>query len=130
MKPAAVDTNVLVRLATGDNLREHQAAARSLAHRPWRVLLTVVLETEWVLRSRYGYAPPQFAAFVQWLDAHPHVDLAQAATVRKALASHLAGMDFADALHLAQAGGDPLLTLDKALQRKADSLGLRVEALV
>lgn len=130
MKPAVVDTNVLVRLATGDNLREHQAAAQSLAGRPWRVLPTVVLETEWVLRSRYGYAPPQFAAFVEWLGAHAHVDLTQAPIIRKALASHLAGMDFADALHLAQADGDPLLTLDKALRRKADSLGLRTEALV
>lgn len=129
MKLAAVDTNVLVRLATGDNLREHQAAVQSLADRPWRVFPTVLLETEWVLRSRYGYAPRQFAAFVEWLDAHARVDLAQAPILRQALAWHRAGMDFADALHLAQADGEPFLTLDKALQRKAHSLGLRAEAL-
>jgi predicted nucleic-acid-binding protein len=88
------------------------------------VFLTVILETEWVLRSRYGYAPEQFAAFVEWLGAHAQVDLLQAPIMRKALVWHRAGMDFANALHLAQADGEPFLTLDKALQRKAGSLRL------
>jgi predicted nucleic acid-binding protein len=39
-------------------------------------------------------------------------------------------MNFADALHLVQADGEPFLTLDKALRRKAGSLGLRTEALI
>jgi predicted nucleic acid-binding protein len=36
-------------------------------------------------------------------------------------------MDFADALHIAHAGSEPFLTLDKTLRRKAEKLGLRAE---
>jgi predicted nucleic acid-binding protein len=125
---AAVDTNVLVRLATGDDAREHQAAVASLATRPWRVLPTVILETEWVLRSVYGFAPRQFADFVDWMDANDRITLVNADAIRAAVAHHRAGLDFADALHLAQADGDPFLTFDKALRRKAGKLGLRAEA--
>ncbi|MDR3221783.1 MAG: PIN domain-containing protein [Candidatus Accumulibacter sp.] len=130
MKPVAVDANVLVWLATGDDDAEHRAAAEALAARPWRVFPTVILETEWVLRSRYGYAPGQFADFVDWLDASGRVMLAQAEAVRAAVAYHRAGMDFADALHIAQTDGESFLTLDKALRRKAGKLGLHTEPLI
>lgn len=127
MQPVAVDTNLLVRLATGDDAREHRAVAAILAERGWRVFPTVILETEWVLRSRYGFAPAQFADFVDWLQASGRVVFADSDAIRAAVAHHRAGLDFADALHLAQADGDAFLTLDKALRRKAAKLGLRVE---
>jgi len=130
MKPVAVDTNVLVRLATGDSVEEHQAAVESLGVRSWRIFPTVILETEWVLRSRYGYSPEQFADFVEWMDANGHIALVQTEVVRAAVTFHRGGMDFADALHIAQTDGEPFLTLDKALQRKADKLGLRTESLM
>jgi predicted nucleic acid-binding protein len=130
MKLAAVDTNVLVRLATGDNPAEHQAAMNSLAARPWRVFPTVILETEWVLRSVYQFSPAQFADFVEWMDASGRITLAQIDAVRTAVTHHRAGMDFADALHLAQANGEPFLTFDKALRKKAQKSGLNIEAVV
>jgi predicted nucleic acid-binding protein len=129
MKPAAVDTNVLVRLATGDSAAEHQAAVDSLAARAWRVFPTVLLETEWVLRSIYQFSPAQFADFVEWMDASGRIALVQMDAVRTAATHHRAGMDFADALHLAQADGEPFLTFDKALRKKAARLGLNAEAL-
>jgi predicted nucleic acid-binding protein len=52
----------------------------------------------------------------------------QADDVRVAVTHHRAGMDFADALHLAQADGEPFLTFDKALRKKAGKLGLNTEA--
>ncbi|MFT3778594.1 MAG: type II toxin-antitoxin system VapC family toxin [Ottowia sp.] len=128
MKPAAVDTNVLVRLATGDNADEYQAAVDSLAARVWRVFPTVILETEWVLRSRYQFTPARFADFVEWLDASGRVAFIEADTVRRAVSHHRAGLDFADALHMAQASDDAFLTFDKALRRKAEKLGLRAKA--
>jgi predicted nucleic-acid-binding protein len=129
MKTAAVDTNVLVRLATGDNAAGHQAAVDSLAARPWRVFATVILETEWVLRSVYRFSPAQFADFVEWMDASGRVVLEQAVALRAAVTYHRAGMDFADALHLAQTDGEPFLTFDKALRKKAGKLSLNTEAL-
>jgi len=128
MKPVAVDTNVLVRLATGDNAAEHRAAVDSLAARPWRVFPTVLLETEWVLRSIYQFSPAQFADFVEWMDVSGRIVLTQADDVRAAIAQHRAGMDFADALHLAQTDGEPFLTFDKALRKRAGKLGLNTEA--
>ncbi len=76
--PVVIDTNVLVRLATGDHAHQHARAQALFAAEPVRVLLTVVLETEWVLRSRYGYAPEQFASFVHWLLASPGVAVGEA----------------------------------------------------
>ena len=51
----AVDTNVLIRLLTGDEISQ-ATAARSLfiAESVW-IAKTVLLETDWVLRSLYGY---------------------------------------------------------------------------
>lgn len=127
VKPVAVDTNLLVRLATGDDAREHRAATDALAARPWRVFPTVMLETEWVLRSVYGFAPEQFAAFVDWMDASGRIVLVDADTIRAAVSHHRVGLDFADALHVAQADGGAFLTFDKSLRRKAAKLGLRAE---
>lgn len=126
MQAVAVDTNVLVRLAVGDSPAEHRAVEAALAERPWRVLVTVLLETEWVLRSRYGYSPGQFASFVEWLDADGHVGPADTECVRTAAQYHRAGLDFADALHLAQAGTASFLTLDRKLLRRSSKLGLAV----
>ncbi len=128
MPPIAVDTNLLVRLATADDPKDHQVVSRSLAERRWRVFLTVILETEWVLRSVYGYSPAQFAQFVEWMDASGRIELVDAVKVRVAIAHHTAGMDFADALHVAQAEGHGFLTLDQALRRKAAKLNLPTEA--
>lgn len=54
-----IDTNVLVRFLTRDDERQFRRA-RNLIRReaesgdPVLISLTVLLETEWVLRSRYG----------------------------------------------------------------------------
>lgn len=129
MKPVAVDTNVLVRLATGDSPAEHRAVLAALADRPWRVLGTVLLETEWVLRSRYAYSSAQFAGFVEWLDSNARVELADAERIRIAIQHHRAGLDFADALHLVQVGTEPFLTLDRKLLRLSAKLKLNTVTL-
>lgn len=128
MNPVAVDTNILARLATGDHPGEHRAVLAALAAQPWRLFTTVILETEWVLRSVYGYTPAQFAAFVEWLEAHPQVQFADAALIRDAIGHHRAGVDFADALHIAQAQGMTFLTLDRKLLRKAAHRGMRAQS--
>jgi predicted nucleic-acid-binding protein len=59
-----IDTNVLVRFLTRDDETQYEQA-RSLiqaqidAGEPIFVSLLVVLETEWVLRSRYGLTKPR-----------------------------------------------------------------------
>jgi len=53
----AVDTNVLVRLLTGDDPAQTQRAVELFAQESILIPKTVLLETEWVLRYRYELAP-------------------------------------------------------------------------
>jgi hypothetical protein len=50
----AVDTNVLLRAVVPEPGREHAVASAFLEGEPVYVPITVFLEMEWVLRSRYG----------------------------------------------------------------------------
>lgn len=126
--PVPVDTNVLVRLATGDSPAERAAAAEFLDAHTVLILPTVLLETEWVLRSLYGYSASQFLAFVDWLIRGAKAELSEAETVRAALSLHESGFDFSDAMHLAASQGRPFATFDKALVRRAKRQRVPVHA--
>lgn len=52
----AIDTNVLVRLITGDDARQAAAAAAFVRSGAW-VSHLVLAETSWVLTSVYDSAP-------------------------------------------------------------------------
>ena len=57
----AVDTNVLVRLLTGDEPAQ-TARARAIFERETVLLAkTVILESEWVLRRRYRFGSARIA---------------------------------------------------------------------
>ena len=55
----AVDTNVLVRLLTADDPAQTSRAAALFEQESILIPKTVLLETEWVLRSRYGLTKPE-----------------------------------------------------------------------
>ena len=64
----AVDTNVLVRLLTGDEARQATAARSLFAKEKIWIAKTVLLETDWVLRSLYGFEENEVReAFVRLL---------------------------------------------------------------
>ena len=50
----ALDTNVVVRYLTGDDPAQAARARAAVDAGPVFVPVTVLLESEWVLRSRYG----------------------------------------------------------------------------
>ena len=99
-----LDTNVLIRYLVQDDQRQYEKARR-LIHReagkgePVLVSLLVLLEIEWVLRSRYGLSKVEIlAAFSALLEA---ADLAfeDETSVEYALYSWKdSGADFADCL--------------------------------
>jgi len=70
-----IDTNVLVRYLVRDDQSQYERARRLINREvsigePVLVSLPVLLETEWVLRSRYELAKPDIvAAFSSLLDA-------------------------------------------------------------
>ncbi len=118
----AVDTNLLVRLATGDVPAEQGIATRLYERNDVLVLKTVLLETEWVLRSRYGYRSTDVCDFFEHLSGLATVVLEDERATLRAIAGARAGLDFADALHLASAHTATLYTLDRGLVRRMNKL--------
>ena len=114
----SVDTNVLVRLLTADDSRQ-SAQAKSFSH--IFVPITVILELEWVLRSRYGYAREQVLSTLSSLLETRELVFQDEAAVEHALHYYRRRRaDFAECLHLggaASAGELPLMTFDRTAAR-------------
>lgn len=126
----AVDTNVVVRYLTGDDPKQAGKARAVIGREPTFVPRTVLLETEWVLRGVYDLPPDQVIPALRALAGLPGVLVEDAPLVAKAMDWAEAGLDFADAMHLAAAaecGG--FLTFDKRLLRAGTRLsGIPVAA--
>ena len=86
---------------------------------------TVLLETEWVLRSVYSFDSAQVCAALRAFAGLPRVSLEDPALVATALDRTAQGLDFADALHLGRAEdrGD-FVTFDRRLIKAARAAGL------
>jgi predicted nucleic acid-binding protein len=95
------------------------------------VALTVLLETEWVLRSVHGFTAAQIATPLAIFAGLPRVTLEEAALAAKALDWTLKEMDFADALHLAKAQEcDGVVSFDRRLVKAAKEFtGIEVRTL-
>jgi predicted nucleic-acid-binding protein len=101
----AVDTNVIVRYLTNDHPRQSRLARELVDGQDVWVPTTVLLETEWVLRSVYRYSTVQITTALRKFAGLPRVALENPALAAQALNWVEQGMDFADALHLG-AGSD------------------------
>ena len=131
----AVDTNILARFYCDDptdtEARRQRPAARRImvASASLFVPLTVVLELEWVMRGFYELPPEEFCRAVEHLLGMPHVTVERWEAVRDAMALHLRGLDFADALHWAcSAGCERMVTFDdRGFVRRAKRLALTPE---
>jgi len=119
----AVDTNVVVRyLVRDDAVQATRAAALIRENRIW-ITKTVLLETEWVLRSVYSYSPERVTEALRVIVGVPTAFVEDAPVVAKALDWSENGLDFADALHLASAGAaEGFATFDRELAKQARHL--------
>jgi predicted nucleic-acid-binding protein len=126
----AVDTNVVVRYLTGDHPRQFARAKAVIDAGDVFLSTTVLLETEWVLRSLYRYPATRIAAALRALAGLAEINLEEPSAAAQALEWFERGLDFADALHLAKAAGcDAMLTFDRAFARSAIGLsGIAVRA--
>jgi predicted nucleic-acid-binding protein len=119
----AIDTNVVVRFLTRDDRRQSESARAIIESGDIFIATTVLLESEWVLRSAYGFTPGRIADALVRMAGIPGVTMEEPTLLAQALDSMLAGMDFADALHLAKADGcSAFLTFDQKLANKAAGL--------
>ena len=124
----AIDTNIVVRYLTADHPEQSPKAKALIDSEDVFVCTTVLLETEWVLRSVYGLTPAGIVKALRAFAGLPRVTLEDAALAATALDWTLRGMDFADALHLARAQGcDGFASFDMRLARAAkDASGIEV----
>ena len=110
----AVDPNIVVRYLTGDHPEQAARARAVIDKRPVFASTTVMLESEWVLRSVYGFAGSEVAATLRSFSGLPNVSVESPALLAEALDRAEKGMDFADALHLgAAARREVMLTFDR-----------------
>lgn len=107
MLAGSVDTNVLVRLVAQDDELQAQAVDRLLARHAKRgellfVPVTVVLELEWVLRSKLSQNKGQFILTLSALLTMVEFSFEAEDAVEQALADYEDGnADFGEYLHLA-----------------------------
>ena len=120
----AVDTNVLVRLLTGDNPAQAFAARAVFEAGPVWIAKTVLLETDWVLRSRYGFDAAATRSALSKLLGLDNVRSEDGAAVAAALELTGRGIEFADALHLcSRPAGTRFVSFDRAFVRRARHAG-------
>ena len=117
-----IDTNILIRYLMSDDPVQSPRARNFIGSVPVFVPTTVVLETAWVLRSTYGYQVSMVSKAIRAVAGLPGVTLEDATRVLTALDWTDAGLDFADALHMAAAGPDGFVSFDKALVRKGEAI--------
>jgi predicted nucleic-acid-binding protein len=116
----AIDTNIVVRIIVVDDLRQALRAREVIETSDVTVSATVLLESEWVLRSVYRRSREEIVRSLRAFVRLPHAFVENHVAVMEALAWAEAGMDFADALHLAGASeAEAFLSFDRDLARDA-----------
>ena len=118
-----VDTNILVRHISQDDEQQSPEATTFLANNLCMVLQTVLLETVWVLgaKSGHGWERSKIIGEIREVLGLPNVVVQNPRAVVQALNWYEAGMDFGDALHLANSSGQ-FATFDQRLSKKAKAL--------
>ena len=119
----AVDTNIVVRLLTKDDPSQSQISFQLFQEQEIFISDTVILETEWVLRFAYKFSASDINRALVKLFGLANVHLHDANKIARVLDWYRSGLDFADALHLAQSQHCPqMYTFDRKFSRKAENL--------
>ncbi len=123
----AVDTNIVVRYLTGDDPEQAARARAAVDAGSVFASTTVLLESEWVLRSVYGLAAKEIVPALRGFAGLPGVSVETPSLLAEALARAEEGMDFADALHLgAAADCEAMLTFDRRFIEAAGNASVSV----
>jgi predicted nucleic-acid-binding protein len=121
----AIDTNILVRYLTGGHPEQSANARKLVDENAVYVSRTVMLESEWVLRSVYDCSAPEIARALRKFAGLEQVLVESPADIATALDRTEAGVDFADSLHLSSLGTcEALVTLDRKFIKAAQASGV------
>lgn len=119
MTMIAFDTNLLVRLAVNDNLEQAQIAEDLLNTNEVFISRTVLLETEWILRSAYKNVRADIALFLDSILSTQNMNVENSFEVSQAIKWYELGADFAGALHLCMSEDYLFHTFDKKFCQSA-----------
>jgi predicted nucleic-acid-binding protein len=120
----AIDTNVLVRLLTGDDVKQAAAARSLFAAGPIWIAKTVLLETGWLLRSLYGFEESAVGDALAKLLGLENVHTEDEPCVAAALALTVHGIELADPMHLSsRPPGATFVSFDQSFVRRAKRAG-------
>ena len=124
----AIGTDFVVRYLTGDDPVQAARAKEAIDSGNVFASTTVLLESEWVLRSVYGFAGKDVAAALRaFAGLLPHLSVERPVLLAEALDRAEKGMDFADALHLgASARCEAMLTFDRGFIEAARGMPVKV----
>ena len=121
----AVDTNVLVRLLTGDEPKQESAARSLFASGPVWIAKSVLLETGWVLRSLYGFEENAIREAFTKLLGLKNVFAEDESSVAAALVLTKHGIELADAIHLSsRPSGAAFVSFDRSFVQRAKRAGV------
>jgi predicted nucleic-acid-binding protein len=127
---AGLDTNILVRWLVDDDVSQSRQIGVLLKSAVQRqetlfVPVTVVLELEWVLRSRYEFRKADILHAMNALLEARELEFQAEPAIERALHSYrLGSADFADCLHAGICGAEskaPMLTFDGKAAKLADT---------
>lgn len=124
----AIEANVLVRLLVADQSEQSETAARWIAQGAW-VSHLVLMETVWVLGSRYAYPLERLITFIDQILYNETLIIERPEVVEDALNLYRQAkkISFSDCLILAvarAAGHTPLGAFDQQLGRLEDAQAL------
>lgn len=115
----ALDTNILARYVANDDPAQAELAG-ALLNAPCFVSDSVLLETAWLLSSRYQMKRGPLAATLLDLLSLPQLNVRDPAGTAWAIERFAAGADFADMMHvIASHGADAFATFDRAIAEAA-----------
>lgn len=118
--PLAVDTNVLARALVDDGSDQAQRSRTLLSEKEIFVPDSVLLETEWLLRSIMKLDRTHINRTFATLVASANISFSNRNGIADVVAWHGSGLDFADAMHLrASDGCDGLASFDADFKRRA-----------
>ena len=126
----ALDTNVVVRAIVDDDAVQVGQVRALLERSDLFVPMTVLLETEWVLRGLYGLTRGVVAQALERFCGLEQVQVENVDQLERALAAYREGADFADVLHILQCEGlgiTQFATFDNKLRKRLGELSEYVE---
>ena len=120
----ALDTNILARLLLADDAAQLARVKNLLGKKQnYTAPITVMLELVWVLEAN-DCAPPEIERGINLLLGLTNFKPSSTQELKQALAWYAAGLDFADALHLALSqDAKQLVTFDKKFVKLAKKSG-------